>query len=128
MLEPHPQAPCQCMGAAHARSARLRGMVEETAAAMAVSGLVLAGGAGRRMGGSDKGLLAHRGRPLVAGVVERLAAQVDEVMIAAAALGYLSYGRLVADAWHEADGGRAGPLAGLLGGLRAARQIGRVHV
>ena len=36
-----------------------------------VSGIVLAGGQGRRMGGVDKGLQPLRGRPMVAWVLER---------------------------------------------------------
>ena len=43
-----------------------------------VTGVVLAGGLGRRMGGVDKGLVAFRGAPMVAAVIERLAPQVGE--------------------------------------------------
>ena len=46
-----------------------------------VSGIVLAGGQGRRMGGVDKGLQPLRGKPMVQWVLERLAPQVDEVLI-----------------------------------------------
>ena len=46
---------------------------------IAVSGLVLAGGQGSRMGGVDKGLQPFRGKPMVAHVLERLEPQVDEV-------------------------------------------------
>ena len=46
-----------------------------------VTGLILAGGAGRRAGGQDKGLLAWHGMPLVAHVLHRLQAQTDEVII-----------------------------------------------
>jgi len=41
-----------------------------------VTGLVLAGGMGRRMGGVDKGLVLLDGRPMVAHVIERLTKQV----------------------------------------------------
>jgi molybdopterin-guanine dinucleotide biosynthesis protein A len=81
-----------------------------------VSGIVLAGGQGRRMGGVDKGLAPLRGRPMVAWVLERLAPQVAEIVINAnqnlgtyAGLGH----RVVPDA----IGGFAGPLAGLHAGL-----------
>jgi molybdopterin-guanine dinucleotide biosynthesis protein A len=47
----------------------------------AVTGLVLAGGRGSRMGGVDKGLALYQGRPLVAAVIERLAGQVSDIMI-----------------------------------------------
>ncbi|MBI3374566.1 MAG: molybdenum cofactor guanylyltransferase [Betaproteobacteria bacterium] len=86
-----------------------------------VTGIVLAGGQGRRMGGVDKGLQALRGRPMIAAVLERLAPQVDEVLINAnqnleayARFGY----RVVADE----VGGFAGPLAGLASGMKAASQ------
>lgn len=46
-----------------------------------ITGVILAGGLGRRMGGSDKGLQALRGRPLVAWVVHRFGPQVDELLI-----------------------------------------------
>jgi molybdopterin-guanine dinucleotide biosynthesis protein A len=46
-----------------------------------ITGLILAGGAGRRVGGSDKGLLSYRGRPLIAQVVQRLGPQVGALMI-----------------------------------------------
>ena len=77
-----------------------------------ITGVVLAGGQGRRMGGIDKGLVALDGRPMVAHVLERLRPQVDEILINAnqhhaeyAAFGY----SVLADA----IGGFAGPLAGL---------------
>lgn len=86
-----------------------------------VSGIVLAGGQGRRMGGVDKGLQLLRGKPMVQWSIERLAPQVDEVLIncnqnleAYARFGY----RLVPDE----IGGFAGPLAGLHAGLKAASQ------
>jgi molybdenum cofactor guanylyltransferase len=89
-------------------------------AAGIVTGVVLAGGQGRRMGGVDKGLQLLHGKPMVAHVLARLAPQVDEVLINAnqnletyAAFGY----RPVPDA----IGGFAGPLAGLQAGLSAAR-------
>jgi len=84
-----------------------------------VSGIVLAGGQGRRMGGVDKGLQLLRGRPMVAWVLERLAPQVSEIVINAnqnlEAYGAFGY-RVVPDE----IGGFAGPLAGLHAGLAAA--------
>ena len=52
----------------------------------AITGVVLAGGQGRRMGGVDKGLVELDGRPLVAWVLERLAPQVGSVLINALAV------------------------------------------
>jgi molybdopterin-guanine dinucleotide biosynthesis protein A len=86
-----------------------------------VTGIVLAGGQGRRMGGVDKGLQALRGRAMVEWVLERLAPQVDEIVINANQNleAYARFGhRVVADE----VGGFAGPLAGLQAGLKAASQ------
>lgn len=87
---------------------------------MKVSGIILAGGLGRRMGGLDKGLLPLQGRPMVAHVIERFAPQVDELLINAnrnlddyARFGY----RVIPDAVT----GHAGPLAGLQRGLAEAQ-------
>jgi len=46
-----------------------------------VTGIVLAGGQGRRMGSVDKGLQLLHGRPMVAQVLARLAPQVSEIVI-----------------------------------------------
>ncbi len=46
-----------------------------------ITGLLLAGGQGRRMGGVDKGLQLLRGKPMAQWALERLAPQVDEVLI-----------------------------------------------
>jgi len=85
----------------------------------AVSGIVLAGGLGRRMGGVDKGLQPLRGKPMVHWVLERLAPQVDEIIVNANQNldAYRKFGhRVVADD----IAGFAGPLAGLHAGLKAA--------
>lgn len=86
-----------------------------------ITGIVLAGGQGRRMGGVDKGLQLLNGRPMIAHVIERLAPQVEDIVINAnqnreayAAFGY----PVVPDAIE----GYAGPLAGLHAGLQAATQ------
>ncbi len=46
-----------------------------------ITGVILAGGAGRRVGRRDKGLLSFRGKPLVAHVCENLAPQVGGIVI-----------------------------------------------
>ncbi len=83
-----------------------------------VTGLVLAGGRGSRMGSVEKGLQPFRGRPLVAHVVERFAPQVGRVVISANAR-LDDYERLgcpvVVDAGDAAS--REGPLAGIAAGL-----------
>ena len=84
-----------------------------------ITGVILAGGLGRRMGGIDKGLQELRGRPLVAWVVERLAPQVDELLINANQNGarYAAFDhRVVPDQIPDF----AGPLAGLHAALSAA--------
>ena len=48
---------------------------------MKVSGIILAGGLGRRMGGVDKGLELLQGRPMIEHVLERLRPQVGEIVI-----------------------------------------------
>ena len=85
-----------------------------------VSGVVLAGGQGRRMGGVDKGLKLLRGKPMVQWVIERFAPQVDEVLINANQNldAYAAYGHRVIP---DAIGGFAGPLAGLHRALAEAR-------
>jgi molybdenum cofactor guanylyltransferase len=88
-------------------------------ASSGITGVILAGGLSRRMGGGDKGLLELAGRPMLAHVIERLAPQVDALIINAngnpqrfAALGL----PVVADT----IAGFAGPLAGVLAGMRWA--------
>jgi molybdopterin-guanine dinucleotide biosynthesis protein A len=85
----------------------------------AVSGVVLAGGQGRRMGGVDKGLQLLRGRPMVAWVLERLAPQVDEIIVNANQ-NLDAYRNLGHGVVTDAISGFAGPLAGLHAGLKAA--------
>jgi molybdopterin-guanine dinucleotide biosynthesis protein A len=85
-----------------------------------ITGVILAGGLGRRMGGVDKGLVLLRGRPMIAWVLERFAPQVDEVLINANQnlATYASFGpRVIPDT----IGGFSGPLAGLHRGLIEAR-------
>lgn len=84
-----------------------------------ITGVVLAGGRARRMGGVDKGLVLFRGKPLVAYALEALAAVAERVVINAnrhhedyAQFGY----PVVADATGDFEG----PLAGLLSAMRAA--------
>jgi molybdopterin-guanine dinucleotide biosynthesis protein A len=81
-----------------------------------VTGIVLAGGQGRRMGGVDKGLVLLHGQPMVAEVLARLAPQVDEILINANQNlpAYAQFGHRVVP---DAIGGFAGPLAGLHAGL-----------
>jgi molybdopterin-guanine dinucleotide biosynthesis protein A len=90
-------------------------------AAADVTGVVLAGGQGRRMGGIDKGLVELNGTPMIEHVLARLIPQVDEVLINANQNleRYRALGHPVAP---DAVGGFAGPLAGLHAGLSRARR------
>ncbi|MBK7659740.1 MAG: molybdenum cofactor guanylyltransferase [Betaproteobacteria bacterium] len=85
-----------------------------------ITGLVLAGGQGSRMGGVDKGLALFRGRAMVAHVIERFAPQVDELLLNANRnpADYAGFGHpVIADEIP----GFAGPLAGFERGLAHAR-------
>ncbi|MCH4811535.1 molybdenum cofactor guanylyltransferase MobA [Vreelandella neptunia] len=90
-----------------------------------LTGMILAGGEGRRMGGRDKGLEPFAGLPLVAHVVKRLEGQVAELLINANrnADAYRFFAdRVIADLVMDgAEGGFKGPLMGIYSGLRAAK-------
>ena len=85
-----------------------------------ITGLILAGGRGSRMGGVDKGLQNHLGLPLAMQALLRLQPQVGQMMINANRnLG--AYEAMGAPVWPDAMAGGAesypGPLAGFLAGL-----------
>lgn len=84
-----------------------------------VTGIVLAGGMGRRMGGVDKGLVLLDGKPMVAHVLARLSPQVGSLLINANQNldRYAAFGHSVV---ADAVGGFAGPLAGLHVGMSCA--------
>ena len=84
-----------------------------------VTGIVLAGGQGRRMGGVDKGLQLPHGKPMVAAVLARLAPQVDEILINANQ-NLEAYARFGCRVVPDTVGGFAGPLAGLHAGMSEA--------
>jgi molybdopterin-guanine dinucleotide biosynthesis protein A len=83
-----------------------------------ITGVILAGGEARRMGGVDKGLLGFAGRPLIERVIDALAPQVSGLVINAnrnreryAAYGY----PVIADSMT----GFQGPLAGVASAMAA---------
>jgi molybdenum cofactor guanylyltransferase len=81
-----------------------------------ITGLILAGGRGSRMGGVDKGLQTHNGMPLAMHALLRLGSQVGELMINANRnLG--AYESMGVPVWPDALPDYAGPLAGFLAGL-----------
>jgi molybdenum cofactor guanylyltransferase len=81
-----------------------------------ITGLVLAGGRGTRMGGVDKGLQNFRGIPLALHTLLRLGPQVGEVMINANR-NLSAYEAFGAPVWPDGIADYAGPLAGFLTGL-----------
>ncbi len=86
-----------------------------------IAGVVLAGGLSRRMGGGDKGLRELDGKPLMLHVIERLSRQAAPIAINANgdAARFASFGLPVIP---DATGEYAGPLAGVLAGMRWAAQ------
>ena len=81
-----------------------------------ITGLILAGGRGSRMGGVDKGLQNHRGIPLAMHALMRLERQVGHIMINANRnLG--AYDAFGVPVWPDALADYPGPLAGFLAGL-----------
>lgn len=83
---------------------------------MDITGLILAGGRGTRMGTVDKGLVALAGKPMVAHVIERLRPQVATLMINANQ-NFDTYAAFGLPVWPDALPDFAGPLAGLQTGL-----------
>ena len=81
-----------------------------------ITGLILAGGRGSRMGGVDKGLQAYLGVPLVMHALLRLSAQVGHIMINANRnLG--AYDAMGVPVWPDVLADYPGPLAGFQTGL-----------
>lgn len=83
---------------------------------MNVTGLILAGGQGTRMGSVDKGLQLLAGRPMVQHVIQRLQPQVQQLHINANQNQGV-YAELGFPVWRDAMPDFAGPLAGLQTGL-----------
>jgi molybdenum cofactor guanylyltransferase len=92
--------------------------VTEPLHAEAITGVILAGGRGSRMGGADKGLQNFNGVPLALHTLLRLSPQVGSIMINANRnlAAYESFGVPV---WPDATsmGDYAGPLAGFMTAL-----------
>ena len=81
-----------------------------------ITGLVLAGGRGSRMGGVDKGLQNFNGIPLALHTLLRLQRQVGEMMVNANR-NLAAYEAFGAPVWPDVLADYAGPLAGFLTGL-----------
>ena len=93
--------------------------MNDTISPQDITGLILAGGRGSRMGGIDKGLQNFRGLPLALQTLMRLQLQSlppQEVLINANR-NLAAYESLGAAVWPDTLDGFAGPLAGFLTGL-----------
>lgn len=86
----------------------------------AVTGIVLAGGQGRRMGGQDKGLLTYQQQPLVKRILDRLAPQVESIVINANR-SHAQYQQFGYPVINDLLDGYQGPLSGMLAGMQQAK-------
>lgn len=94
-----------------------------------ITGIILAGGAGSRMGGRDKGWVTLNNQPLVSHVIDRIKPQVSTIIISAnrelhryQSLGY----PVVSDTNYaplknkqQPSSGFQGPIAGILAALKS---------
>lgn len=81
-----------------------------------ITGLILCGGRGTRMGGVDKGLQNHQGMPLALHALLRLQVQVGSVIINANR-NLAAYESMGVPVWPDPMADYPGPLAGWLAGL-----------
>ena len=86
-------------------------------AASQVTGVLLAGGQSRRMGGGDKGLRKLAGKPMLQHVIDRIGPQTGQLVLNANGdpSRFSAFGLPVC---ADPFGDYAGPLAGVLAGLR----------
>lgn len=94
---------------------------------MKIAGVILAGGLARRMGGGDKALLEIGGETLLDRVIERLEPQVAEIVLNANG-DPKRFARFGLPVVSDTVAGFAGPLAGVLAGMRWAAPRGYTHV
>ncbi|MCU0966825.1 MAG: molybdenum cofactor guanylyltransferase MobA [Burkholderiaceae bacterium] len=81
-----------------------------------ISGLILCGGRGSRMGGVDKGLQNYQGMPLAMHALLRLSPQVGPLMINANR-NLAAYESMGVPVWPDPIADYPGPLAGWLAGI-----------
>ena len=84
-----------------------------------ITAVILAGGKGSRLGGQDKGLVAHQGKPLIEHILKRIEPQVHTVLINANRNQdvYAQYGYpVISDALNDYQG----PLAGISAAMKVA--------
>lgn len=85
-----------------------------------ITGVVLAGGRGRRMGGIDKGLVEFNGRPMISYALDALRCVADTVLINANR-NHETYSDLGYPVISDLTGDYDGPLAGILTAMKAAK-------
>ncbi len=85
-----------------------------------VTGMVLAGGCGRRMGGEDKGLIAFNGRLMVNHIISRIQDKTPHILINANRNSSI-YGRMGYRVVRDIRNGFLGPVAGIESGLKYAQ-------
>ena len=81
-----------------------------------ITGLILCGGRGMRMGGVDKGLQNHHGMPLALHALMRLQPQVGHVLINANR-NLSAYESMGVPVWPDPMADYTGTLSGWLAGL-----------
>jgi molybdopterin-guanine dinucleotide biosynthesis protein A len=104
--------------------------VPGTAAArprIAIFGLILAGGEGRRLGGRDKALVGMAGRTLAEHAIARLAPQVGRLALSVHGESR-EHARFGIEVLPDPGGERVGPLAGLAAGLAWLETEGGTHL
>ncbi len=82
-----------------------------------ITGVILAGGRAKRMGGRDKGLITVAGRPMVAYIIEALQPQVSNTLINANR-NLVEYGAYDLPVVPDILGEFYGPLAGMASAIR----------
>ncbi len=85
-----------------------------------ITGVILAGGKGRRMGGIDKGLVEFKGQALIEPIIAALTPHVDQLMINANRniSNYEKFGYTVI---NDGNNHYFGPLAGFLAAMKVAK-------
>lgn len=87
-----------------------------------IAGVILAGGRASRMGGRDKAFLQLAGRPLLTHCIDRFAPQVERIAVSSNS-GKEAFSGLGLPTLPDLDDRRAGPLAGVLAGMRWAESL-----
>lgn len=84
-----------------------------------ITGVILAGGKGTRMGGQDKGLIPLLGKPLYRYIIERLQPQVGRLLINANRH-HAEYAQSQLPVFSDLTTDFSGPLAGMQAALHQA--------